>query len=77
MLAKTFSFKVIQAVIFSINIYEQDMIAVGNENKKIKRIYRWDYFHLMPMLPLLGANRHLPLLHMAKRLFGLKKQKMY
>ena len=33
LLAKTFSLKVTQAVIFSINTYEQDIIAVGNENK--------------------------------------------
>ena len=34
LLVKHFSLKVIQAVIFSLNTYEQDMIAVGNENKK-------------------------------------------
>ena len=34
MLAKKISLKVTQAVIFSINTYEQDMIAVGNTNKK-------------------------------------------
>ena len=36
MLDKKISLKVIQAVTFSINTYEQDMIAVGNENKKTK-----------------------------------------
>ena len=30
------SLKVIQAVIFSINTYKQDMIVVGNDNKKLK-----------------------------------------
>ena len=36
LLAKTFSLKVTLAVIFSINTYKQYMIAVGNENKKLK-----------------------------------------
>ena len=34
MLTKTFSLKVTQLVIFSINTYGQDMISGGNENKK-------------------------------------------
>ena len=33
LLAKTFSLELTQAVIFSINTYEQDMIAVGNKKK--------------------------------------------
>ena len=36
LLAKTISLKVIQAVILFINTYEQDMIAVENENQKMK-----------------------------------------
>ena len=36
LLAKIFSLKFIQEVIFSINTYEQDMIAVDNENKRLK-----------------------------------------
>ena len=36
MLAKTISLKVTQVVIFSINTYEQYMIAVGNKNKNLK-----------------------------------------
>ena len=35
LLDKIFLLKVIQAVIFSIDTYEQDIISVGNENKKI------------------------------------------
>ena len=34
--AKNFMLKVTQAVIFSINTYRQDMIAVGNKNNKLK-----------------------------------------
>ena len=37
LLAINFSLKVIQEVIFSINTYEQDIIVVGNKNKKMKR----------------------------------------
>ena len=41
------------------------MIAVGNESEKIKNKDRWNYFHRMPMLPLLVPNNRLPLLHMS------------
>ena len=50
------------------------MIAVGNDNKKIKNKYRRNYCHRMPMLPLLGKNYLLPLLHMAKRFIWLNKK---
>ena len=36
------------------------------QERKNQKQDRWDYFHLMPMLPLLGTNHHLWLLHMAK-----------
>ena len=65
LLAKKFSLKVTEAVILSINTYKQDITAVGNEDKKIKNKGRWNYFHHMPMLSLLGANHRLPLFHMA------------
>ena len=66
LLAINVSLKVIQSVIFSINTHKQDMIAVGNENRKFKKDI-WNYCHHMPMLPLSGDNNNLPLLHMAKR----------
>ena len=61
LLDKNVLLKFIQAVIFSINTYKQDMISVGNENKTIKNKDRWNYFHHMPILPLLGDNHRLPL----------------
>ena len=51
------------------------MIAVGNENNKIKHKYRCKYCHHMPMLPLLGANHLLPLFHMVKRCIWLEERK--
>ena len=36
LLAKHLSLKVVKEVILSINTYEQDMIEVWNENKKVK-----------------------------------------
>ena len=72
MLDKTLSLKVIQSVIFSINTYEHNMIAVGNKNKNIKNKYRWNYCHHMPILPLLRANHLLPLLHKAKRFIWIE-----
>ena len=51
------------------------MIAVSNENKKIKNKDRWNYFHHMHMLSLLGANNCLPLFHMDKRFIWLNETK--
>ena len=48
--AKNFLLKVTQAVILTIDTYEQEKIAVGNENKKIKNRDRWNYCNHMPML---------------------------
>ena len=59
--------KFIQAIIISTNNYEQKMIEIGNKNKKIKNKDKWNYCHHMPILPLLGDNHRLPLLHMDKR----------
>ena len=73
MLDIDFSLKFFLAVIFSVNTYEQDIIALGNENKKIKNKDRWNYCHRMPMLPLLGDNHRLPLFHMDKHFIWLEK----
>ena len=68
-----FLLKVIQAVIFSINTYKQDMISAGNKKRKIKNRDRWNYCHYMPMLPLLGGNHRLLLLHKAKRFIWIEE----
>ena len=51
------------------------MIEVGNESKNIKNKYRWNYFHNMPMLSLLGENHRLPLFHMSKHFVLLNETK--
>ena len=66
LLAKTFSLKVIKAVILSIETYKQDMIEVGSENKKIENLDIWNHFKNMPIQSLFGPNHHLPLFHMDK-----------
>ena len=53
------------------------MLAFGNEKGKRKKKDRWRYFHHMPILPLLGNNHRLPLLHMNKRFIGLEETKTY
>ena len=52
LIAKQFPLKVTQAFIFSINTYEQYMIAVGNEFKikNNNNKNRWNYCHLIHML---------------------------
>ena len=49
------------------------MIEIGNENKKIKKKDNWNYCHHMPILPLLGGNHRLPLLHMSKSLIWIEE----
>ena len=75
MIAKNISLKVTQAVSFSINNHKQDMISVGKENKKYINKDRWNYFHHIPMLSLLGANHRIPLFHMAKRFIWVNETK--
>ena len=66
MLAINFLLKVIQAVILSMNTYEQEIIEVGNDNEKMKNKDTWNYCHHMPIFKLLGANNRLPLINMAR-----------
>ena len=42
------------------------MIEAVNKNEKIKNKDRWKYCHNFPILPVLGVNHSLPLLHIAK-----------
>ena len=51
------------------------MIEIGNENEKNKYNDKWNYCHHMPILPLLGDNHRLPLLHMNKRFIYLEETK--
>ena len=51
------------------------MIAVGKKSKKNKNKDRWSYCHHVPMLPLFGNNRRLPLLHMAECFISLEETK--
>ena len=55
LLAKKLSLKVIQAVIFSINTYEQDMIAVGNE-KKHKKQRQMELFSSYAYVTIVGGK---------------------
>ena len=51
------------------------MIAVENENKKIKNKDICNNFHHMPMLSLLGGNHRLALFHTANRFIWLNETK--
>ena len=51
------------------------MIEIRNENEKIKNKDRWNYYHHMPKLTLLGDNNSLPLLHMGKSFIWIEETK--
>ena len=75
LLAKNFLLKLIQAVILSIYTHKQNIISVGNENKKNPFKEKWNHCNYMPMLSLLGKNHRLPLSHMDKRLIWINETK--
>ena len=56
LLANIFSLKVTQAVIFSINTYKQDMIAVGNKNKKIKKQIKMELLSSYTYVIIIGGK---------------------
>ena len=43
------------------------MIEIGDKNEKFKNRDEWNYCHHFPILPLLGDNHRLLLLHTDKR----------
>ena len=49
------------------------MIAFVNDNKNNKNKDRWNYFHRIPMLLLLGTNHRLPLIYLAKRFIWIEE----
>ena len=65
----------IKAVILSNGTNEQDMIAVGNQNKKTQNKDKWYHLNHMPMQSLLGNYHRLPLLYMDKSFIWLEKTK--
>ena len=65
----------IQAVISTIDIYEQDKLSVGNENQKIAVKEKWNRCNHITMLSLLGKNHRLPLFYMAKIFIWIEGKK--
>ena len=76
LLAKTFSLKLIQAVIFSIDTYEQDIISVGNK-KKIQSTINGIIVIICPCYHSLGKIIVYSYFIWVNVLFGLMKQKTY
>ena len=64
-----------QAVILSIDTCKQDIISVGNKNKKITVKYKWNHCNNMHIISLLGGNHCLPLFNVAKRFIFLNETK--
>ena len=75
LLSKDFSLKLIIAVILSIGTYKQNMIEVGNENKKIKTKTYGIIVFICPCNHCWGIIIVYPYFIWLKVLFGLKKQK--
>ena len=66
LLLKTFSLKVINLVLFNIDQYEKEILAVDYINEIIETKDKWNKMDLLNMQYILGANCCTPLLHMSK-----------
>ena len=75
LLAKHFSLKIIKAVILFIDTYKQDLISVGNKNKRIQNKDKWNHLNHTPIQLLLGANHRLPLFHIDKSSIWIELKK--
>ena len=51
---------------FDIDNHEDEILAVGYENKKVETKDKWNKLNLTDIKSLLGTNHSLPLSHMAK-----------
>ena len=49
---------------FDIDNHENEILAVGYENKTIETKYKWNRLNLIGIQSMLGTNHHLPLSHM-------------
>ena len=59
---------------FNIDNHDNEILAVGCKNKTIQTQDKWNQLNLMDIQSLLGTNHRMPLSHMDKNIFGLKKQ---
>ena len=67
LLAKDFPIEFIQSIIIKVHTCEHKMIEFGKENKKINYQDKWNYYHHFSILPFLGVNLCLTLLHMSNK----------
>ena len=74
LLSKKKSFKVIKAVMFNIDNHEQDILAVGYENKIIQTKDKWNQWNIMDIQSLLGTNHYLLFSHMAKSYIWIEEK---
>ena len=64
--SQNYSLKVIKSVLFTIKNHENNILAVGYENKTIQTQDKPSQLNLMHIQYLLGTNHSLTLSHMAK-----------
>ena len=76
LLAKIISPKVTQAVVFVVNAYKQNTVAVGNERKKRKKI-QMELLSTYVYVIIVGGGHRLPLFHMSKRFICINETKKY
>ena len=63
---KKFSLKVINLVLFNIDQYEKEVLAVHYIKERIETKDKWNQMNILNMKSMLGDNCRMPLLHMSK-----------
>ena len=59
---------------FNIDYHEKEILAAGYKNNTIQVEDKWIQLNILNIQPLLWTNHYMPLSHMAKIIFCLKKK---
>ena len=63
-----FQYHVIQSVIDIVSLCGRKMIELAKEKKKNPEKDKWELPAVIPLMPIVGVNNRLPVLHLSKRM---------
>ena len=61
-----FKLHVIQYVIYIVTLCEEQIIESEKDNNKVTEKDKWVLPAIIPLIPIVGVNHRLPILHMSK-----------
>ena len=77
LLLKKKSLKVIKLILFNIDQYKKEILAVDYINEIIETKDKWNQMNILNMQSMLGDNCRMPLLHMSKSYIWLEETKKF